>query len=60
MLIILGNLLKKELRIFFCKLLVNLIVSVIKSIINIYMDQFIFLRIIRIIIVMTRGYVNML
>ena len=59
MLIISGNFvifLSKELGILFCTLLINLISSLIKNIIYINKDQLIFLKILRIIIVMIRGY----
>ena len=59
MLTILGNsvaFILREEKIFFYILLINLIVSLIKSIVYVYMDQLIFLTILKIILVMTRDY----
>ena len=46
--------------ILFCTLLINLIAGLIKKIVYVYMNQLIFLTILRIILVMTCGYENML
>ena len=42
--------------ILFCTLLINLIAGLIKKIVYVYMNQLIFLTILRIILVMTCGY----
>ena len=63
MLTLLGNsivLLFKEKKIFFCTILINLIVSLIKNIVYVYIGQLIFLTTLRIILVMANCYDNML